>query len=54
MKVTTVNKDAVITDGVLKGTKGRVVAFDSIEDEVTIRLDEITCVQISSDFINQD
>lgn len=54
MKPTTVNKDAVITQGVLKGTKGRVVAFDSVEDEAMLQLDKITFVTISSDYLSQE
>ena len=54
MKKLYVNQKGVITEGILKGKEGLVVGFDSIEDKATIQLDEITFVEISSDYIRQE
>jgi hypothetical protein len=54
MKPVLVNRKALITEGILKGKEGLVVGFDSIEDRVIIKLDEITLVGISSDYIKQE
>lgn len=40
----TVNRDCVIVRGPLKGTIGRVVAFDYTENEVKIMIDASTYV----------
>lgn len=53
MKPLCVTKTGVITDGILKGISGLIVAFDSEQDKVIIKLDKITYVQISSDFVYQ-
>jgi hypothetical protein len=53
MKPLWVNRIGTINTGILKGTSGLVVAFDSIEDEATLALDEITSITISSDYIDQ-
>jgi hypothetical protein len=54
MKPLCVNQKGVITEGILKGKEGLVVGFDSVEDRATIKLDEITFVEISSDYIHQE
>lgn len=54
MKLIWINQKAIITEGVLKGKEGLVVGFDSEEDIVTIKLDEITFIQISSDYVKQE
>lgn len=54
MKPLIVGKEGKITFGALKGTRGKVVGFDSMEDEAMIELDEHTTVVVSSELINQD
>lgn len=54
MKPLWVNRKALITEGILKGKEGMVVGFNSEEDRATIQLDEITFVEISSDYIQQE
>lgn len=54
MKPLFINRKALITEGILKGKKGLVVGFDSIEDRVIIQLDEITLVGISSEYVQQE
>jgi hypothetical protein len=49
-----INRKALITEGVLKGKEGLVVGYDSEEDRATIKLDEITFVEISSNYIQQE
>lgn len=53
MKPLWVNRMGEISEGALKGISGKVVAFDSAEDEATIQVDDITYVQISSDYVLQ-
>lgn len=54
MKPLWVNRIGEINDGTLKGFKGKVVAFDSIEDEAIIQLDEDTHITVSSEMIDQE
>lgn len=54
MKPLRVNHDGTINKGILKGFLGKVVAFDSLEDEALIKVDEDTFVQVSSEMIDQN
>lgn len=53
MKKMLIGKNGKITKGVFKGRTGPVVAFDSQYDEVLVEVDEITCIQISSEYVDQ-
>ncbi len=53
MKKMIVGKDGVINKGVMKGIEGRIVSFDNEKDIVLIRLDDITYISISSDYVDQ-
>jgi transcription antitermination factor NusG len=53
VKTLFINKEAEITDGVLKGFKGKVVGYDSIENEVMVKLDEKTFVTVPSEYVKQ-
>lgn len=48
-----IGKMGKITKGIFKGYVGLVVAFDSQYDEVLVEMDDITCIQISSKYIEQ-
>lgn len=48
-----VNRECEINEGVLKGMKGIVVAYDHNFDEVVIQLDDVTQAVITHDRINQ-
>jgi ribosomal protein L24 len=54
MKPLLVNKDGKIISGKLKGLTGKVIAFDSEEDEAILKFDEGTFVHISSERIQQN
>lgn len=51
MKQIVLNKEYVIIAGRLDGIVGKVVGFDSIKDEVTLKLDDLTYIQTNSDNI---
>jgi ribosomal protein L24 len=53
MKPVNVNAIATIIRGSCKGFKGKVIAFDSVEDEVTIGIDVYTNVIVDSESIWQ-
>lgn len=53
MKRILVGKTGKITEGSFKGYSGSVVAFESQYDEVLVEVDEITCIQISSEYVDQ-
>lgn len=54
MKPVTINRPAEIIGGCMFGMSGRVIGFDSREDEVMIEMDLFTTVVISSDYIKQE
>lgn len=54
MKPLWVNRKGIITEGELKGKEGLVVGFDSTVDEATIKIDDVSHVLISSDYIHQE
>jgi hypothetical protein len=54
MKSLIINKDGVIMKGALEGHRGKVIAFDSENDEAILKFDENTFVHISSEMIWQD
>ncbi|MFD1136762.1 hypothetical protein [Paenibacillus urinalis] len=49
MKPITINADYRIISGKCSNLEGKAVGFDSIEDEVMLRLDPFTLVLISSE-----
>lgn len=53
MKALYVGRAGEIISGVLKGAKGKVVAFDSEFDEALIQMDDETFVNVSSEMIYQ-
>ena len=53
MKPVVVNHPATITDGVLLGMRGNVVAVDSTVPEVWVELDRISIVVLHPDYIEQ-
>lgn len=53
MKPLWVNRAATITQGILSGYVGRVVAFDSEKDKATVELDKDTHVVVSSEHLHQ-
>lgn len=53
MKTVTINKLAEIINGKLKGISGKVVGFDSIDNEVHIKLDDHTSVITVAENIKQ-
>lgn len=52
-KTITVGAYGKINTGVLEGHEGRVMGYDSEENEVTIMLDQNTYVLIPSEHVNQ-
>lgn len=54
MKPLWINREGKINRGVLKGITGKVVAFDTQEDEALIQLDQETFVNVSSEMIDQE
>jgi hypothetical protein len=48
MKTIKVNAFYEISSGILKGAFGKVVGFDSRQDEVCIRIDELTSIITTS------
>lgn len=54
MKPLWIKREGTINRGALKGFTGRVVAFDSTEDEALIQLDSETFVNVSSEMIDQE
>lgn len=54
MKSVDLNKPVIIAVGELVDCMGNVVGYDSITDEVTIRIDAHTKVVIESNNIEQD
>lgn len=53
IKQVTVNKQAKIIKGASSGFKGKVVGFDSSNDEVEIRITDYACIIVSSWDIEQ-
>lgn len=53
MKQVCINCEAIVLNGVAKGFKGNVIAFNSEIDEVIIELDRSNYLITESDNINQ-
>lgn len=53
IKSVIVNYKAKITKGALEDFSGKVIGYDSENDEVMVELDEFTCVILTSDMIEQ-
>ncbi|MBK5345889.1 hypothetical protein JFU18_03300 [Bacillus sp. TH22] len=53
MKVVTVNEDATIHVGILKGMTGCVIGYDADTGMAEIELDPFTTVMIRSEFLLQ-
>jgi preprotein translocase subunit YajC len=54
MKSLLVNEEGKIISGKLRGLTGKVIAFDSEEDEAILKFDDGTFVHISSERIKQN
>lgn len=54
MKPIWINKEGTLIEGVLSGTKGKVVAFDSMQDAVRIKLDYLTTIETNSENVKQE
>lgn len=54
IKILTINKEADIIHGYLKGHRGKVIGYDATEGEVMIQLDHITTVIIDAEHVSQD
>ncbi|MBU5262027.1 hypothetical protein [Bacillus atrophaeus] len=54
MKPLFVNREGKILEGKFKGLTGTVVAFDSEEDIAKIKVDDISSIIVSSDYIEQN
>jgi hypothetical protein len=52
-KTITVGAYGEVNTGVLEGHEGRVMGYDSIENEVTIMLDQNTHVTVPAEHVNQ-
>ncbi len=48
-----VNNSGTITEGIFKGYTGLIIDFESESNKVIVELDEITRVQIDSEYIDQ-
>lgn len=48
-----VNKQCMINQGILEGFVGNIVSYNYLEDEVIIRIDNVTLVVVSSKLVTQ-
>lgn len=52
-KVLTINKQAELREGKLAGTKGKLVAYDSLENEVMLEIEPNVYVTCPSEYVEQ-
>ncbi|HID0814573.1 hypothetical protein HYH70_15810 [Clostridium botulinum] len=48
-KVLIINREYVILEGALDGTVGRLIIYDAMKNEATLKLDELTKVVTNSE-----
>lgn len=53
VRTLSVNKECEINDGILKGYRGVIVAYDYLANEVVVRIDDVTQVIVTSERVNQ-
>lgn len=53
MKTLNVNAECEIIDGILKGQKGVIVAYDYLANEVIVQVDNVTQVIVTSERVTQ-
>ncbi|APU87289.1 hypothetical protein [Clostridium botulinum] len=51
-KVLIMNREYVILEGALDGTVGRLIIYDAMKNEATLKLDELTKVVTNSENLN--
>lgn len=53
MKVLTIGARAELCEGRLAGTKGKIVAYDAVRNEVLLEVDEQIYISCPSEFIEE-
>lgn len=53
-KTLTINKQAELCEGRLAGTKGRIVGYDSVENEVMLEIDPNIYITCPSEYVEQE